>query len=378
KLGVYNEVTCLDSPTSKYLGRDSFKINAIGPSKGPWNYSATLIPWLLENSYRFDSIIIHGLWQYHSYAVNKVVRLLQKKSSDKNNPKLYVMPHGMLDPWFQQAKGRKLKAIRNWLYWKLIEGDVINEADGILFTCEEELKLARIPFQPYHPKNEFNVGYGILPPPEYNDDMYNALKEKCPEAADHPYILFLSRIDVKKGVDLLIRSYRKLKAERENLPKLIIAGPGMDGVYGKKMKELAANDENIIFPGMLSGDAKWGAFYRCEAFILPSHQENFGIAVVEALACRKPVLISSQVNIWNEINNGDAGLVEDDTLEGAYRLLNGWLNLPASRRVDISNFAKAVYLKHFSTTEAAKQLIKTINTEYAFPKSTDSYELPRS
>jgi glycosyltransferase involved in cell wall biosynthesis len=76
---------------------------------------------------------------------------------------------------------------------------------------------------------------------------------------------------------------------------------------------------------MLEGDAKWGAFYGCEAFVLPSHQENFGISVVEALACDKPVLISSKVNIWREISEDNAGIVEEDTLEGVRRLLRLYL-----------------------------------------------------
>jgi hypothetical protein len=84
---------------------------------------------------------------------------------------------------------------------------------------------------------------------------------------------------------------------------------------------------------MLSGAAKWGALYGCEAFVLPSHQENFGIAVVEALACGKPVLISDQVNIWREIVEDGAGLVEGDAEEGVEKLLrkffDGWRGGPS-------------------------------------------------
>ena len=78
--------------------------------------------------------------------------------------------------------------------------------------------------------------------------------------------------------------------------------------------------------GMLSGAAKWGALYGCEAFVLPSHQENFGIAVVEALACGRPVLISDQVNIWREIVEDGAGIAEADTEEGVEKLLRRFLD----------------------------------------------------
>ena len=67
---------------------------------------------------------------------------------------------------------------------------------------------------------------------------------------------------------------------------------------------------------MLKGDLKWGAFYAAEAFVLPSHQENFGVAVVEALACELPVLISDKVNIWPDIAHDEAGIVNADTAEG--------------------------------------------------------------
>ncbi len=78
-------------------------------------------------------------------------------------------------------------------------------------------------------------------------------------------------------------------------------------------------EARVHWTGMLEGDLKWGAFHAAEAFVLPSHQENFGIAVVEALACGVPVLISDKVNIWPDIVQDEAGLVNADTAEGTYR-----------------------------------------------------------
>src|SRR5256886_6713007 len=78
-------------------------------------------------------------------------------------------------------------------------------------------------------------------------------------------------------------------------------------------------------PCMLSDDVKWGAMSAAEAFVLPSHQENFGIAVAEALACGTPVLISNKVNIWREIEADGAGYVENDDLNGTANLLRRWL-----------------------------------------------------
>ena len=146
---------------------------------------------------------------------------------------------------------------------------------------------------------------------------------------------------------------------------MVIAGPGCDTDYGKILLKIASEDEDlksrVHFTGMLSGSSKWGAFYNAEAFILPSHQENFGIAIVEALACGKPVLISDKVNIWREIEKEHAGFVENDDLIGTTNLLSKWSKLTSEERKLKSKYAKTIFLKHFSIDPAAKRLKDTIN-----------------
>ena len=372
-LGVKREVVSLDSPLASFLGDDAFPIHAMGPGERIWGYSPKLIPWLIENLGRFDVVIVNGLWQYHSYAVRKALILYKKQIMNNVNkpiPKLFIMPHGMLDPYFQRAPERKLKALRNWIYWKLIEHKVINEAQGLLFTCEEELLLAREPFKPYRPKAELNVGYGIVEPPVHTFEMAQAFFAACPEVGKRPFFLFLSRVHQKKGVDLLIKAYKKVYDKRLNhndleFPALVIAGPGLETPYGQQMLDLALEGTQInapiYFPGMLKGDAKWGAFYMCEAFILPSHQENFGIAVAEALACSKSVLISNQVNIWREIIAAKGGIAADDTLDGTQELLEVWNNLSSDKKIETGKQARYCYEKHFKTRPAAKKLFDAIS-----------------
>lgn len=359
ELGIYNEVVCMDSPASSY--NDEFPVHAIGEASGAWAYNGKLSAWLGENLQRFDVVIIHGLWLYHSFATMKVLRGYNRQNGAAR-PKVYVMPHGMLDPWFQKAKGRKLKAIRNWVYWKLIERNVVNRADGLLFTCEEELRLAREAFYPYSPKRELNVGYGISSPPEFLTNMNEAFKAHCPLPDNARYLLFLSRIHEKKGVDLLVKAYLNLKKENHNLPYLVVAGPGVDTIYGKEIAKLASVDSHIVFPGMLTNDVKWGAFYGCEAFILPSHQENFGISIVEALACGKPVLISNKINIWREIEDGMCGIVEDDTLAGVEDLLRKWMGLSTAEKRDMSGNSVSVYQRYFANGPAAERLMQALES----------------
>lgn len=358
KHGVENEVVCFDAADAGYLGKDDFIIHAIGEARSPWAYNKALVPWLIENFERFDVVIIHGLWLYHGYATYKAWKKYKKKY--KKYPKLFVMPHGMLDPYFQKAPDRKLKALRNVVYWQLIEKNIVNNVDGVLFTCEEELRLAREAFAPYKPKKELNVSYGIQPPPAFKEGMTGAFSEKVIQWNKEPFLLFLSRIHEKKGVDLLVKAYLKLEGENNLLPQLIIAGP-LDSSYATQMQELAKPSNNILFAGMLGGDAKWGAFYNSQAFVLPSHQENFGIAVVEALACSKPVLTTNKVNIWREIEGGNGGFIETDTEDGAYNLLKNFVSLSYNQKEEMGNNAFTVYKTNFSIEEAAKTMLQEIN-----------------
>ena len=115
--------------------------------------------------------------------------------------------------------------------------------------------------------------------------------------------------------------------------------------------------------GHLSGDAKWGAIYGCEAFILPSHQENFGIAVAEALACSKPVIITNKINIFREIENGGGGIVDDDTLEGMVANLKEWICLNSVSKVKMGKDAYKVYQNHFDSKSAAERLVAVLKSQ---------------
>jgi glycosyltransferase involved in cell wall biosynthesis len=389
KAGIMNEVVTLDVHDGS-APKELFQVSRLGPSKSAWSYSKNLIPWLQQNLGKFDTIIVHGLWLYQTFAIRKALRMyLRENTPEMRRPSLYIMPHGMLDPYFQRASQRKLKAFRNWLYWKVIESKVVNFADGLLFTCKEECVLAAVPFSPYRPKRELVIGLGVAEPPIFESFMKDDFRKICPEVRNKKYLLYLGRIDKKKGVDLLIKAYHKLISEPDSMPvlakenaftnsslseggstqsafpMLVIAGPGLELAYGKKLVDLVRASpllrDKIIFPGMLMGEAKWGAFYGAEAFILPSHQENFGIAVVEALACSKPVLISKQVNICLEIKQEHAGIVDEDSEAGTYQLLNSWRKLSEVQRLQMEKQAKKCYEKHFALDAATSRLLNAVS-----------------
>lgn len=378
---IDNEVLSFDDPDASFIDKNLVKINALGDGKGPWFYNADYYNWLSTHLPAFDVVILHGLWNYQGYGLVKALRLLKSENASFST-KFFVMPHGMLDPYFQKAEGRKLKAARNWFYWKLIEKNVVNQAEGLLFTCEAELLLARQTFSPYLPKKELVVGLGVEEPPVNSPAIQEAFLSNFEALKSKPYFLFIGRIHEKKGVDLLMGAYRNYTQIRKDqnttkanadasfieqnsgiLP-LVIAGPGLETPYGQKIsieaEQLNQPGKTVFFPGMLTGDAKWAAFYNCEAFVLPSHQENFGIAVVEALACGKPVLISNQINIHTEISKANAGLIFDDTLSGTRQLLLKWNYMHNDEKLEMSQNARKCYENFFAVEPAAKALVNAI------------------
>jgi len=354
------EVVCLDDPNSSYLACETLPIHALGTGLGPWRYNPSLQQWLEKNLPRFDAVILNGLWQYPGFVLSRI-------AGGPNITPYYVYPHGMLDPWFQFARNRRLKAIRNWFYWKLFEQQVIRRAEAVLFTCDEEMRLARGTFQPYQPKREINVGLGVAEPLPRTQALQVSFEQKCAGLRGRPYLLFLGRIHPKKGVDILIQAYAAVygsKSDSQNSSTcLVIAGPGLETKYGREMFELAARTcppGSVHWTGMLTGDDKWGALYGAEAFVLTSHQENFGIAVVEALSCGTPVLISNQVNIWREIKEDNAGFVGDDTLSGAEQVLWRWESRLPEDNMKMKRGAQLSYGSRFSVAQAARNLLAVL------------------
>ena len=402
--GCLNEVVCLDDPKAAFLDKEPFVIHALGRGRGPLRYHPYLIPWLEAHLPSYDAVIVHGLWLWPSIATRIAIKKLQKKarrlaspappspSSQLPAPKIppyFVMPHGMLDPWFQQEPGRRWKALRNRIYWRLVERRVIRDATAVLFTCDRELELARTTFPLYAPNREINVGYGVPDPPAHTEEMDRVLYKSCSGLpCDRPFLLFLSRIHPKKGLDLLIRAYAEVYGSMDSpanaLPALVIAGP-IDSDYAREMicladellpgsvfsphssseapntySPLPMNRPAIHFAGMLQGEGKWGALHRCEAFILPSHQENFGIAVAETLSCGRPVLISDKVNIFREVEAAEAGLVAPDDMEGVISLLQSWVSLEVLRRHEMARNGSRLFQERFHNKTTARRLLEVL------------------
>jgi glycosyltransferase involved in cell wall biosynthesis len=112
----------------------------------------------------------------------------------------------------------------------------------------------------------------------------------------------------------------------------------------------------VTWTGMLAGESKWAALRLSEVFALPSHQENFGVAVVEALACGVPVLISTKVNIWREVLAEEAGIAEEDDQPGTDQLLARWMSLPPAIQLRMREKARRCFTKRFDVRDTATRL----------------------
>jgi glycosyltransferase involved in cell wall biosynthesis len=365
---VEAEIVTQDEPGSEWLATFQAKVHALGGRNNTYGRSPVLRAWLDENVKRFDGVVAHALWVYSSVAAARAAR--------RNHVPYAVFTHGMLDPWFKKQYPRK--HLKKYLYWP-IQYPALRHAKAVLFTTTLECDLAPQSFWPNHWTGKV-VPYGTNPPPQNIEAQHQAFEAALPRLKGRRFLLFLSRIHEKKGCDLLVQAFaavinsdchpeRSAKREAEGPAvsnpatnaaeiHLVLAGPDKDGLQPKlaALAEQHGITDRVHFPGMLTGDAKWGALRACDAMVLPSHQENFGVIVAEALACGRPVLISNQVNVWPQIEQDRVGFVAPDTLEGTQSLLTRWLILRDSEKIAMTDRALLSFKSRYSMADLARTL----------------------
>ena len=285
-----------------------------------------------------DIVHIHCIWEE--------IQHLAAQLAYKYTKPYVIRPCGMLDPWsLGQSKWKKkaMLALR-------VRRD-LNHAAALHFTADLERDLV----QPL----------GLVPPSIVESNGINAnqlldcvppqyrLSHKFPQVEGRPVILFFSRLHPKKGPDILLESFNKvIKTWNPSIhgkePVLVFVGPDELETESKlqaAVQQMGLQDD-VLTTGLLTGLDKAGALQSADLFCLPSHQENFGIAVVEALAAGTPVLISDQVNIHEAITA--AGVGQAVSLEGnAFSdALLSWMTQPELRQEsarDASDWACRTY-----------------------------------
>ena len=363
-LGVTTTVASLDPPDAPWLQDQPFQAIGLGPVAGRYGYRRGLPARIRALAVQHDAVIIHGTWQYHAYATWRALH--------GSGIPYFVYTHGMLDPWFKRTY--PLKHLKKWAYWPWADYRVLRDARAVLFTTEQERLLARQSFWLYR-AHEVVMGYGTSAPPADVEHQRQAFLQRFPQLRGQRILLFLSRIHPKKGLDLLIEAFASVASSDPRL-QLVIAGPDQVGWQASLQQRAAALGiaDRITWPGMLNGDLKWGAFRCAELFCLPSHQENFGIVVAEALACGLPVAIAEPVNISTKVAAAGAGLVHGDTAESTRRALSDWLAMSHSNRLMMGQHAKSLFYEHYDFAMIAKSLHVLLKQQIAF--STHSQDGP--
>jgi len=372
-IGAYGEALTLDAPTAPFLQHPDIKkltIHPLGPALGNgrvarYAFTPRLLPWLRTNLPHYDGVVLHGLWQYPGIAL-RIATINKKKP-------YAVFSHGMLDPWFRHAY--PLKHLKKSTYWFLTESHLLRRARFVLFTSQAESRLARqsFPLSRWTPRI---VPYGATAPTTDPAALISTFLTAHPTLANpdgtpKPFLLFLGRLHPKKGCDLLLEAFAQVFPQSETTSAhlhLVFAGPDPDSLTHqlRTRAETLGLTSRVHFTGMLEGPQKWGALHAAKVFALPSHQENFGIAVAESLACATPVLISDKVNIHEEILTARAGLTAPDTLPGTIDLLTRWHSLTPPVRLQMSINARTCFLTRYDMRANAQSILE-IFTELSNP-----------
>lgn len=280
-----------------------------GESGQPKAYEVTL-PGIFRDFNQKDSKLLGKLMEdadvVHLHTIWDPVNLRVAKYAKQAETPYVVSTHGMLDKWALDQRQFKKR-----VYWMLLGHRFFNQAASIHCTAEGEKEQVAL----WGSDSKMMVcplwfdtaDYGSLPGPELARDAIPVLN------SDRPKVLFLSRVHHVKGIDVLINATRLLK-EQDREIELIVAGPGDDS-YRNSLEELAVElsvQDQVHFLGMVRGETKISLYQACDLFALATKQENFGIVLIEAMACELPVVTTPTVDISPEIKRGGAEISAPD------------------------------------------------------------------
>ncbi|WP_088893101.1 hormogonium polysaccharide biosynthesis glycosyltransferase HpsP [Leptolyngbya ohadii] len=356
----------LDVPLATPIEQDGYRILYFSckPFRR-YKFSPELLIWLAAHAQDFDLAHIHACFSPVSTAAATIARL-------KNLPYI-IRPLGTLDPADLQKK-RLLKQI----YGTLLERPNLAHAAALHFTSTQESQISHRFNTSTH---DWIIPLGVdlpcsLPPRSPAETTsYAALTHPTPHSSTHlpihpsthppiysstPHLLFLSRIDRKKGLTLLLPALEQLVAEGIDF-RLTIAGSNpQDPEYEQSIHDRVKNSplrDQTTFSGFVAGSEKWELLRSADLFVLPSYYENFGIAVVEAMAAGVPVLISDRVHIWQEIQASESGWICECEVSSLVDQLRSALLSPEERQRRGQN-AQAYALSAYNWGKISDRMIQ--------------------
>ncbi|WP_414527067.1 hormogonium polysaccharide biosynthesis glycosyltransferase HpsP [Nodularia chucula] len=333
----------LDVPLNCPVKRDGYEVIYFrcAPFRR-YKFSLDLLKWLKVHACEYDLAHIHALFSPVTSAAARVCH--QQKLP-------YILrPLGTLDP----ADLRKKKQLKQF-YAALIERGNLANAAAIHFTSEQEAKISeRFGIL----TRDLVIPLGVVPPEKVKNGD-SLVRSQLGIPLDLPLVLFMSRIDQKKGLNLLIPALEKLLMSDCKFHFVLAGTNSQDPDYEEKIKEQIANSplrSHTTITGFISGELKASLLQTADLFVLPSYYENFGIAVAEAMVAGIPVVISDQVHICQQVRDSQSGWVGKTEVEDFVQLIKEALQNPQQRQQRGLN-AQQYALKYFSWSAIARQII---------------------
>jgi glycosyltransferase involved in cell wall biosynthesis len=319
-----------------------------------YTFSWPLARWLARHVSDYDVVHIHALFSFATLPAAFWARW-------RRVPYI-VRPLGTLSEWGMKNRRPWLKN----LSFRLLESRVLHNAAVVHYTSDQERVEAE--------KLNITTTAAIIAnglPDASAKGAAGRFRARFPEVKDRRIVLFLSRLDTKKGLDLLLRAWTTVRVEAPHAC-LVVAGTGpTEFVDGLKADAAALGIESdIIWAGFLEGEAKQAALADADVFVLPSYSENFGIAAAEAMAAGLPVVVSDQVGIQGDIKRARAGVIvscnSTELASALVRLVND-----AIVRRSMGQDGRSFALMSYSSDAVTKKLIRLYNQ---IAKSRDSVD----
>ncbi|MBE9111921.1 glycosyltransferase [Nodosilinea sp. LEGE 07298] len=311
----------LDVPLGVPVPEDKYTVRYFSCS--PWRrykFSVGLLRWLYQHGHEYDLAHIHALFSPLSTAAATVARWQELP---------YILrPLGTLDPADLQKK-KHLKQI----YGRLLEAPNLAGAAALHFTSPIEGEVSHR-FGSTAP--DWVIPLGVQPPPSVPDPDCQRLLAQLGIPTNRPFVLYLSRLDPKKGLDLLLPALEQVMAQGTDF-QLVLAGgnpqdPAYERVVGDRIRASPLGDRTSL-TGFVTGSTKAALLQAADLFVLPSYYENFGIAVAEAMAAGVPVVVSKGVYIWPDIAASGSGWVCELSVESVALALAEALGNSAQRQL---------------------------------------------
>lgn len=302
-------------------------------------FSGVFTTWLWQHIHDYDLIHIHAIFSYTSTVAMTIARL-------KKVPYI-VRPLGQLCQWSLQQSARKKQ-----LYLNVIERANLKNSQGLhLTSLQEQQEVSSLNLN----SPTFILPHGLSIPPTITDARQR-LREYLKLPADEPIILFLSRLHHKKGLDYLIPALSKLTNHRFTF---VLAGSGAPE-YEAEIKSLLETS-NILnrthIAGFVQGKIKDLLIQGSDLFALTSHSENFGVAVLEALAVGLPVIVTPGVALASVVQQYKLGYVTELDVSAIASGIENYLTNPQEAK-EMGNRARKLIFEQYTWNSIVKKLIQ--------------------